>query len=201
MGLKVKENGGGGDFKKVPAGTHSAVCNMVVDLGRQVTTYQGQKSLKDQVYIRWEVPNERIEYEVDGEKKEGPMSIGKVYTASLNEKSNLRKDLQGWRNKTFTPDELNGFDIENVLGKCCQIAVAHREAKGNTYANVTSVVGWPQGVATIAPENEPFYYGADNPLHYDKLPKWLKEKIEQQVAVEDKPAPTPATDFDDKIPF
>ena len=49
----AKDTGGGGDFKKVPPGTHTAVCNMVVNLGDQPTTYQGQDTgLKPQVYIR-----------------------------------------------------------------------------------------------------------------------------------------------------
>ena len=201
MGLKVKETSSGTNFKKVPQGTHLAVCNLVVDLGMQMTTYQGESTPKHQVYVRWEVPSERIEYEIDGVKKEGPMSIGKTYTASLNEKANLRKDLEGWRNKSFTPEELDGFDIENVLGKPCQITVMHRESNGNTYANVTGVTGIPKGMPTSDAENEILYYGADKTQHFDQLPKWLKEKIGEQVADNVTPMPVADEDFSDDIPF
>lgn len=197
MGTKVKDTGGG-DFKKVPQGTHAAVCNMVVDLGPQVSTWQGQDRIVHQVYVRWEIPGERLEYEIDGVKKEGPLTIGKTYTASLSEKANLRKDLEGWRNKAFTQDELNGFDIETVLGKCCQVIVTHRESNGNIYANVTGVAGWPKGLDPKVAENEAIYYGPDNQGAFEKLPKWIKEKLNKVPIVEDVPEDD---DFDDSIPF
>lgn len=196
----IAKDTGGGDFKKVPEGTHQAVCNMIVDLGNQVTTYMGDESIKRQVYIRWEVPDERVEYEVDGKKIEGPMSIGKTYTLSLGEKANLRKDLQGWRNKAFTPEELKGFDVENVLGACCQISVQHKESNGNVYANVTSVVGWPKGLDRINAENELIKYSQDDTSQFDSLPKWIKEKLGGSIQ-QQSDAPEPQDDFDDDIPF
>lgn len=196
----IAKDTGGGDFKKVPEGTHQAVCNMIVDLGNQVTTYMGDESIKRQVYIRWEVPDERVEYEIDGKKIEGPMSIGKTYTLSLGEKANLRKDLQGWRNKAFTPEELKGFDVENVLGACCQISVQHKESNGNTYANVTSVVGWPKGLDRITAENELIKYSQDDTSQFDSLPKWIKEKLGGSIQ-QQTDAPEPQDDFDDDIPF
>lgn len=198
MGIKVKDTGGG-DFKKVEQGTHLAVCNMVVDLGNQLSTYKGEDKIQHKIYIRWEIPAERLEYEVDGQKKEGPMAIGKMYTASLSEKANLRKDLEGWRNKAFTQEELQGFDIENILGSCCQIIVTHKDSNGNTYANVTGVAGWPKGIDRPKPENEPIYYDDENTSLYEKLPNWLKEKLGS--VEEQRETSTPGVDFDDDIPF
>lgn len=204
MGRMVKDTGGG-DFKKVPQGTHMAVCNMVAVLDGQKSSWQGQEKIVDQIYIRWEVPGERIEFEIDGVKKEGPMSIGKRYTNSLSEKANLRKDLQGWRGKEFTQDELNGFDIESILGKPCQIIVTHREGgNGNTYANVTGVAGWPKGVESPTAENELIYYAPEEPASYDNLADWLKKLIDEAVPVARTSEPaqaTPTEDFDDDIPF
>lgn len=183
MTLTASDNGGG-DFKKVPEGTHQAVCDMVVDLGNQVTEYNGEKSIKSQVFIRWQVPSMRVQYtDKDGNEVEGPMSIGKVYTNSLSEKANLRKDLQGWRNRAFTKDELKGFDIRKVAGTCCQIIVTHREGRnGNVYANVTGVAGWPGGLPRIEAEGETVIYsGEDNVGSLEKLPKWLREKVENQA--------------------
>lgn len=205
MGRAVKDTGGG-DFKKVPQGTHRAVCNKVIVLDDQMREYKGEKSIVDQVYIGFEVPDERITYSVDGVEKEGPMVIGKLYTASLSEKANLRKDLEGWRNKSFTKEELKGFDIENVLGKPCQIIVTHREANGNTYANITGIAGWPKGMDALQPEGETIYYDPDHPEVFEKLPKWLQEKVSGAV---DRTQGTETEylsgknddDFDDDIPF
>lgn len=201
MTATAKDTGGGGDFKKVPPGTHIAVCNMVINLGEHPTAYQGQDTgLKPQVYIRWETPHERIEYEVDGVEKEGPLSIGKTYTLSLSEKANLRKDLEAWRGKPFTQEQLDGFDVDAVLGSCCQIIVAHRESGGKEYANVTGIAGWPKGMDRVEAENELISYAADNTAQYDELPKWIKEKLGNSQPTNESAASN-SDDFDDDIPF
>lgn len=179
MSLIAKDNGGG-DFTPTPQGTHLAVCNMVVDLGNQESTYQGQTSVKHQCFIRWELPQERIEFEQDGEKKEGPMVIGKRYTLSLNEKATLRKDLEAWRGKSFTPEELEGFDLFKLLGVACQVTVTHREKDGKTYANVTGVAGWPKGMDRPQPEIPVLKYSEDEPGQYSELPEWLQKVIGEQ---------------------
>lgn len=199
---------GGKDFKKVPPGAHFAICNMVVDCGLQ-EGFGGKPQHK--IYLRWEVPDERVSYEKDGQQIEGPCSIGSFYTLSLSEKANLRKVLENWRGKPFTSDELKGFDIENVLGKPCQIMVTHDTNGSKTYANVTGVMGVSkdqrQRAATAKPENPLLSYSLENPdsRKFDQLPKWLKEKIEQRMEPPET-RPEPATigaddDFDDDIPF
>ena len=72
MAINASDSGGGKDFKKVPPGCHFAICNMVVDLGIQRTEFKGQAKSQHKVYIRWEVPDERITYEKDGKTIEGP---------------------------------------------------------------------------------------------------------------------------------
>src|ERR1700743_3838249 len=97
MAIMATDSGGGGDFSPVPAGTHFAVCDQVVDLGKQrIVSQMYGESIKHQVYIRWQIPAERVEWEFEGQKKEGPAVIGKTYTVSLGDKANLRKDLQAW---------------------------------------------------------------------------------------------------------
>ena len=123
MGITATDSGSMKDFKKVPPGCHFAICNMVVDLGVQETSFKGQAKQQHKVYIRWEVPDERVTYEKDGKEIEGPCSIGATYTLSLSEKAKLRALLENWRGKLFTREELNGFDITTIAGKCCQVMV------------------------------------------------------------------------------
>ena len=101
MPLKFPAKSGAGDFEPVAAGTHIAICDMVVYLGVQPGSGMYPKP-KPQVFIRFELPNERIDFEKDVKKMNGPAVIGKRYTASMNEKATLRKDLEGWRGKSFT---------------------------------------------------------------------------------------------------
>lgn len=213
MGIYVSDTGGGGDFTPVPEGTHFAVCDMVVDLGKQRTTYMGDTTIKHQVYIRWQIPAERVEW-TDGEgvKKEGPAVIGKVYTASLSEKANLRKDLQAWRGRAFTEEELRKFDIANLIGAPATISVTHKPREsGGVYANVTSIGGLPKGMDKPQVEGEALVYGDETPNSYDRLPKWIKEKVDAQVRDvpadrhdERNPPPAEYADLDDDmsdVPF
>ena len=128
------------------------------------------------------------------------MSIGCFYTASLSEKANLRRDLEGWRGRAFTPEELKGFDVFNVLGVPCQVTVTHND-KGK--ARVVSVSGWPKGVEKPKAEN-PLVKFSDDEGNMDDLPEWLKEMVLGQVKKDDSGVdeknPPPA-DFDDTIPF
>ncbi len=199
MALTVTDKGGM-EFKQVPQGTHIAVCDMVVDLGIQPSGY----GPKHKVYIRWELPNERVEWtDKDNVEHEGPMSIGNFYTASLSEKAILRKDLEGWRGRAFTKEELAGFDLFNVLGVACQVSVTHNTEGVKTYANVTAVAGIPKGMERPKAQNPLLKYGPDDLSQYNDLPEWLRKKIDAQIKSElvpQGPAPT-GPDFDDDIPF
>lgn len=204
MSLIAKDKGG--TFKPVPAGTHVAVCTMVVDMGVQPSA---RFKPSPKVYIRWELPNEVTEYTTgDGQKKSGPMVIGKQYTLSLNEKANLRGDLESWRGKIFTKDELNGFNLTNILGKPCMIGVTHNQSGDKTYANISAVMGLSKGIAVPKATGELVAYSLDE--HTDemfaKLPPWLQEAISERVTNDvtktvsnDKAEVDPA--FDDEIPF
>lgn len=206
MPIMAKETGGK-DFKKVPPGAHFAICNLVVDCGLQ-EGFNGKPQHK--IYLRWEVPDERVSYEKDGKEIEGPCSIGSLYTLSLSEKANLRKVLENWRGKSFTPQELQGFDITQVLGKCCQIMVTHSD--DGKYANVTGVMGISKDqkprAQNVQPENRPLAYSIDehSPATFNALPNWLQEKIEKRMKAptEAPPSTGRTTDdeaFDDDIPF
>jgi hypothetical protein len=202
----VAADNGGKEFKKLPPGAHFAICNMMVDCGMQ-PGFQGKPQRK--VYIRWEVPDERVEYEKDGVPHEGPCSIGKFYTLSLSEKATLRKDLENWRGRTFTDQDAKGFNIVAVLGKTCQLMVTHSESGGKTYANVTGVMGISKDQQTRSktakPENELLAFSVADPDQeaYGKLPNWLREKVDTCIreSKESTVASTADADFDDDIPF
>jgi hypothetical protein len=191
MAILATDTGGGGDFTPVPQGTHIAICDQVIDLGKQVIKSQMYgESVKHQVYIRWQIPEERSQWEQDGEKKEGPAVIGKTYTVSLGDKANLRKDLQAWRGKPFTPDELRGFDIAKLLGVPATITVTHTEKDGRTYANIASVGGIPKGMPRPIPEGELLIYDADNVDTFDRLSKRMQERIQAQVIDQNRTDPS-----------
>lgn len=212
MAITASENTTTGkDFKKVPPGCWFAICNMVVDLGVQETTFKGDTKQQHKVYLRFEVPDERVTYEKDGTEVEGPCSIGVTYTLSLHPKAKLRTVLENWRGKLFTPEELKGFDITKLAGKPCQIMVQNSEgADGKVYANITGIIGCSkeqnERKKTAKSEVGVLVYELDKPdaAVYEKLPKWLKEKLEHRIqptlkAVTETPSAN--ADFDDDVPF
>ena len=188
------------EFKLCPPGAHTAICNMVADVGLQQTGY----GPKHKVYFRYEIPGQRVEWEKDGQKHEGPLSIGQFFTVSLSQKSTLRGFLESWRGKPFTKQELDGFDLFKVAGVPCIINVVHNAAEnGKTYANIKAIMPLPHGTAKPKPENPVLRYSPDEPADLDKLPDWLKEKISKAVSVtpEDERAPvTAGGDPDDELP-
>jgi len=200
MPIMAKEKGG--DFKLLSAGTHIAICNIVADMGLQPSGY----GPKHKVYFRFETPDELTEFERDGKKQMGPMSIGTYFTVSLSKKASLREFLESWRGRQFSKEELNGFDLMNVLGVACQINVVHETAdNGNTYANIKAIMPLPKGMQKPAPANPLMKYSPDEPKDYERLPEWLRKKIDEQISPtpEDKQSSSSTnSDFsDDDIPF
>lgn len=205
MATILAKDKGGGDFKPVPAGTHRAICTLIADMG-----VQKSERFKPQhkVYIRWELPDETVEWQDrDGNKHKGPMVIGKTYTLSLGEKANLRADLESWRGRMFTKEELKGFDLQNILGKPCQVGVTHKTSGDKTYANVSAVMGLSKGMQKPESSTIPVSYSIDEHDQevFEKLPNWLQEAIKDRVS--DDRTVTVANDtateeqFDDDIPF
>lgn len=209
MAIMATDSGGGGDFKPVPAGNHRAVCSMVVDLGNQrIQSQQYGESIKHQVYVAWELPDEEIEWtDKDGAPHKGPMRIGKSYTVSLHENANLRADLENWRGRPFTEEEKAGFDITNLAGVPALVNVTHKTGgNGKTYANVTAVAPLPKGMEKPTCSDTPLIYDADNVSAWDYLPEWLQKKIQGRVvrAQDDLPEERASTydELDDSdVPF
>lgn len=180
MALTLPVGGnGGGDFKRAPSGSHVAVCNLVADCGLQ-PGFEGKPQRK--IYVRFEIPDERVEYEKDGKQVEGPLTIGSFYTASMNEKATLRKHLEGWRGKSFTDDEAAQFDVSKLLGQACMLSVIEKESGGKVYSNISGMSKLPKSMAAPAAENPLLYFDQESgQSEYEALPKWLREKIDGQI--------------------
>ena len=82
--------------------------------------------------------------EIAGEMK--PAYVRYRATASVAETSNLRKFLKGWFPKLQDAD-FERFDADKMIGRGAYLTVAHRESKGNTYANVVNAAAPPKGAA------------------------------------------------------
>jgi len=173
---KVKEN----NREKVPSGTHIARCYSMVHIGTVTWEYLGEVKETDKVRISFELPAEMRKF---NEEEMQPMVISKEYTLSMHEKSNLRKDLESWRGKTFTESEARDFDILNLIGVPCSLGVIHRENKnGNIYANISSISGLPKGVDCPDQINPIFildYNENWSTEKFETLPDFIKDQMKE----------------------
>jgi hypothetical protein len=126
MALTAKENSGPG-IVPIPEGVYVATCYAVIDLGTHTSPVYGNERRK--VLLQWEIPEVRGDFERDGKKVNLPRAISQCYTLSLSEKANLRSDLEAWRGRKFTAEELNGFDLKTILGAACQLQIVHEASR------------------------------------------------------------------------
>jgi hypothetical protein len=201
----------------IPPGTYQAICYGVVDIGTQHSEMYDTDQRK--IVILWELPDLRVEFEKDSKKYDLPRAVSKQYTLSLGEKANLYKDLLSWRGVPFTPEELDKFDVFNVLGVNCQLTIVNEPSKDGKRikSKITSVTKLMKGLLKKEPERAKVTYSIEeNGIDTlpPELPDWLKKEImkstEYQAIMNARSSgkfdPTddepPATDpIDDTIPF
>jgi len=133
-------------YQLAPAGTFQAVCFGAWDIYWHKNNFG---TVQRKVVVGWEISETMSEGEQAGKR----FCVYKQYTLSLNEKANLRKDLESWRGKAFTPDELRGFDITKLVGANCMLSIIHTEKGPKTYVNVTSVARLMKGLTPMKQEN------------------------------------------------
>ena len=173
--MQVKDNGQ--DFEAIPTGVQQAVCSAIHDLGMQ-PGFQGK--IQHKVAIVWELDELRKEGDFAGQR----FIVCKTYNATLNERSNLSKDLESWASKVFTPEQRTGFELDTLLNKNCNLNMVEKTNKdGRTFTNIAGITGVQKGQSRMKPE-KPGY-----------VPKWLKSMISSEGGS------TSPDDFDDQIPF
>ena len=171
----IARNSGGVEIPKLEGGVYTAVSSAMIDIGLQTNDRFDKTQRK--FMMMWTILNEQIE--INGEMQ--ARVISKEYTFSLHEKSTLRKDLQAWRGKAFTDEELSGFDLLNVLNKPCQLQIILEEKNGNKYNNIAGIMSLPKGTEIKGVENA-FYFDFETEstwIHYKNIPNWIREKIKK----------------------
>jgi hypothetical protein len=174
--MAIVAKASGANFIPAPTGAHSAVCVDVVDLGMLEVAFGGKKKTQHKIRIVWQIA------EVMADNR--PFIVQKRYTLSLHEKAALRKDLESWRGREFTATELEGFDVETVIGVACLLNVIQQKKDSSTYANVTSIMRLPKGMEPVK--------ARDYVRVVDRQPEDAAREAEQQGDW---------TPMDDDVPF
>ncbi len=201
---------GGEDFEQLEPGSYAGTCYSIIDLGTRQGEYMGVKNERHECLIGFEVD----ELMTIGDFAGKPFRVNRFYTVSLGKKANLRKDLENWRGRQFTDEELGGFDPKNIIGKPCLLSII-RTDKGKT--KIASISKLPKNMVAPTLVNPTVYFNMQtrelNRPVFDALSEGIKKMIiqspEYQSLVTRKPAPAGSSapagtgtieDLDD-IPF
>lgn len=201
----------GGSFTPVPSGMHLARCYKIVDLGSQKTEYKGQTKIQHKIMLQFEVWSEDENGNPTVTSKGEPLSITKRYTLTLAEKAALRNDLKTWRGRDFTPEELRGFELKNVLGVWAMLSVSRdAAANGKEYTNIQAIMPVPAHVKKSGlpePHNPVAMYSIEDhdDAVFETLSEGIKKVIMQSPEFQSRnphqSVSVAAQDEDDDIPF
>lgn len=176
----IASDNGGQVIEKLENGVYTAVSSAIIDLGLQKN--EQFKKIQRKFMMIWTIIGEEVE--INGEKQ--PRTISKEYSFSLNEKSTLRKDLQAWRGKPFSEEELQGFNILAVLNKACQLQIILEEKNNKKYNNIAGIMSLPKG-SNVPKLEDTYYFDMENVEtweNYCKIPNWIQEKIKKAENLE-----------------
>lgn len=176
--MVVKDNAK--DFEKIPTGLQPAICHSNVDIGER-PGFQGK--VQHKVVLVFEL----LETQKEGERAGKRFVVTNTYTAGLNAKSNLSKDLESWRGAAFTPEQRAGFDLDKLNGKPCTLNMIEKEKADGSGKGV--YVGSILPKLKTSPDAQ-----LENPP--DFIPSWIKKLISGES-----PEVSGADNFDDDIPF
>ncbi len=173
----VQENKGQ-DFERVPCGMKHAVAARLYDLGYQAG-YKGGRPYHKYVLL-WELEDRYTKGEMAGQR----FRVTKIYTATFGTSSmpsNLRKDLENWRGRAFTAEELSHFDLDNVLGHVCTLNLVEDVKGDKKYAKISAVL----------PPMKKEKMTVETPA--DFVPDWVQEMIDNMLPLEAAENWAPAT--------
>jgi hypothetical protein len=167
------------DFGRVEDGTYPARIVQLIMLGSQLQTdwqtgeakedKDGNLVYKDEIWITYEFPTERVKYTNDeGEEVDRPRWQSKTYTLSMHEKAAFRHLMDA-----LAP---TGESLDDLIGQGGIVTIG---STSGGKAKVTAVAAPMKGMDIPALENEAVIYDLEDPDLdvFDSLPEFLKEKI------------------------
>lgn len=176
----IAKSEGNTSIPKLENGVYTAISSMLIDIGAQKSTLDN--NIRRKFMMVWNIVGEFVEVN----KENLPRVMSKEYTLSLNEKSNLRKDLQAWRGQAFTEEELQGFNLLTVMNKPCQLQIINEEKNGKTYNNISAIMAMPKGMK-VEPLEETTVFITNNEetwKNWEKIPKWIQDKVKKSEGYE-----------------
>jgi hypothetical protein len=185
--LRASSGGGGGTIELAAPGTYKASLTGIYDIGTQEGGAFGPKR---QLLFVWQL--------FKGGKPVSDSSgnhqtISKFYTASFNEKSNLRADTERLVGLKFRDGD--EFDVMGLLGRGCRLQIsAYTKQNGEEGVKVTSIMALEEDEPEPNPTAEAcgFEITATGCAIPSAVPQWIRKKIEESHEWSGTTPPSPA---------
>ncbi len=124
--------------------------------------FQGDGNFKHKVWVGIE-----LEHLMADDRQ---FMLSNTYTLTMNEKGNLRRDMEGWLGRPMTDVEIDeGYDVEALIGQCGMVNVIHKEGQKGAFAAIGSFAPSMAGQEDLK-------------ITVTETPEWvLKRKAENRV--------------------
>lgn len=167
----------------IPAGVQAARCYSIVDLGTQHWDYMGQPKTARKLCVTWEIPKFKKVFRE--EKGEEPLVIGRTYTISMYEKSNLVKDFTSWFSDEQPDGDIENWIINHTLGRTALLTISHenkpKDGDDRWVQVIAGIAPLPEEMKCEDPLNTPIFFSIDkfDQKVFDSLPAWQQEDIKK----------------------
>lgn len=152
-------------------GSYPARCFAVIDLGIQHSkTYDVN------------FPKVMLGWELDKITEDNKRYIHwQAYTASLGIYAKLRILIECWRGENLSPNELENFKLETLLGLSCYVTIKHYISRDKqiNWATIEEISPLPSDVSCPELQNKLIHFDLDyyTEENHRAVPEFIRKKI------------------------
>jgi hypothetical protein len=188
MFSRDKGTSGGTALPPIPGGGHPARLVQLVDMGIQISVWKGERKKARTVYVTYELMDLFApKFDEEGKIIEGEfdMERPRVQGEFVKFYKNADKGKEVERCRSLDPEnKYDGDWAAMVMNAVPCILNGHVDTKdGKTFFKLDSVSPAMAQLEYREPLLERFVFDLDSPKSeiWEKIPDWLKEKVDQRV--------------------
>lgn len=137
-----------------PEGRHPLICVDVVPVDPEEQTYDGVTKLYDKVVVVFQAFPETGERDSKGQ----PFQVERKFTKSLSPQAALRLQLEKWRGRDFTVEELKNFSLAKLRGVPAWGTIVHN----TRFVNIQDIEPYTDNSGKALPGVKPEAYERRN---------------------------------------
>ena len=120
------------EWENPKPGIHNAVLVDVIDKGITTREFNGETKQSPTIRLVWELESKA--------SNGNPLLAGRTLTLSLAPRSNLRGMLRTWLGRDLNGQELQEFDLDELIGRSAQVLLSPYEKNGESRVFVKEVL-------------------------------------------------------------